>query len=203
VGVVSAGIYNGQGANRSEQNNSQHVALRLAYPVAVGRNQVVEGVVQGYTGRYVVPSSQRSAGATGPAEFADRRAAASLVLYPRPLGLQAEWTVGTGPAADPETDAIRQHRLSGGYVQAMLRTRVRGRAVIPYVRAQRYDGGKKFETDARLHRVREVEAGAEWLLMPGVEVTAAAMVASRRTADVASTSDQRGHRVRLQAQLVF
>jgi hypothetical protein len=203
VGVVSAGIYNGQGANRSEQNNSQHAALRLAYPLAVG-GQVIEGVVQGYTGRYVVPSSQRSVDATGPAEFADRRAAASLVLYPRPLGLQAEWTVGTGPAADPEARAIRQHRLSGGYVQAMLRTRVAGRRVIPYVRAQRYDGGKKFETDARLHRVREVEAGAEWLAAPGVELTTAAMAGSRRTADLGSpVSDQRGHRVRLQVQLVF
>jgi hypothetical protein len=72
------------------------------------------------------------------------------------------------------------------------------------VRAQRYDGGKKFETDARRHRVREVEAGVEWLATPDVELTAAFMAAERETSDLAAPDDlQRGHRLRLQAQVVF
>jgi phosphate-selective porin len=203
MGVVSLGVYNGQTANRPEQNDNLHVGLRLAYPVAVG-GQVVEPVLSGYTGRYVVTAAQRTAGNGADREFRDRRVAAALVLHPRPLGLQAEWNVGTGPEADPAARTIRQRRLSGGYVQAMLRVRALGRPVTPYVRAQRYDGGKKFETDARRHRVREVEAGVEWLVTPEVELTAAFMAVERETSDLATPENlQRGHRLRLQAQLAF
>jgi hypothetical protein len=203
LGVVSLAAYDGQTANRPEQNNNLHTAARLAYPFAVG-GQIVEGVLNGYVGRYVVTPAQRTAGGNGPREFADRRVGAALVLHPRPLGLQAEWNVGTGPEADPDTRTIREHRLSGGYVQAMLHTRALGRPVTPYARAQRYDGAKKFETDARRHRVRELEVGAEWLATPDVELTAAFMVAERETADFATPDNlQRGRRVRLQAQIAF
>lgn len=130
--------------------------------------------------------------------------AAALVLHPQPLGLQAEWNVGTGPEADPAARTVRAHRLSGGYVQATLRARALGRAVTPYARAQRYDGGKKFETDARRHRVREVEVGAEWLATPEVELTAAFAAAERETSDLATPDNrQRGRRVRVQAQVAF
>jgi len=202
-GVVSLAAYGGQTANRPEQNDNLHTAARLAYPFSVG-GQIVEGVLNGYAGRYVVTPAQRTAGGNDPLEFADRRVGAALVLHPRPLGLQAEWNVGTGPEADPDTRTIRQHRLSGGYVQAMLHTRALGRAVTPYARAQRYDGAKKFETDARRHRVRELEVGAEWLATPDVEVTAAFMAGERETADFVNPDDlQRGRRVRLQAQIAF
>jgi hypothetical protein len=76
--------------------------------------------------------------------------------------------------------------------------------VIPYVRAQRYDGGKKFETDARGHRVREVDAGVEWLPFSAVELTAELMLADRTTRDAAAPDDrQRGRRLRLQAQFNY
>jgi hypothetical protein len=202
VGVVSLGAYNGQTANRPEQNDNLHTVLRVAYPFAV-RGQFVEAAVHGYTGRYVVTAAQRTGGGT-PLEFADRRVGWALVLHPRPLGLQAEWNVGTGPEADPATRSIRERRLSGGYVQAMLRGRVRGRQVIPYARAQRYDGAKKFETDARAHRVRELEAGVEWGLSPELELTTAFMAAERTTSDLATAENrQRGHRARLQLQIAF
>ena len=202
VGIVSFGAYNGQTANRPEQNDNLHTVLRVAYPFAV-RGQFVEAAVQGYTGRYVVTAAQRSDGGA-PIEFADRRLAFALVLHPRPLGLQAEWNVGTGPEADPATRSIRERRLSGGYVQAMLRGRVLRRPALPYVRAQRYDGAKKFETDARRHRVRELEAGVEWALTRELELTTAVMTAERTTSDLATAENrQRGHRARLQLQLAF
>lgn len=203
-GVVAFGAYNGQTANRPEQGGNLHTALRLAYPFAVGGGQVVEAAVQGYRGRYVVVASQRTAETDGSAEFRDRRAAVSLVLHPRPVGLQGEWTLGVGPEADPATGTIREQRLRGGYLQATARTRVRGQTLTPYVRAQRYDGGKKFELDARGYRVREIEAGTEWAVTSDVELTAAYMAATRTTRDLASPDDrQRGHRVRLQAQFSF
>ena len=203
-GVVAFGAYNGQTANRPEQGGNLHTALRLAYPFAVGGGQVVEAAVQGYRGRYVVVASQRTEGSGGSAEFRDRRAALSLVLHPRPVGLQAEWNVGVGPEADPGARTIREQRLRGGYLQATVRTRVRGQTVTPYVRAQRYDGGKKFELDARGYRVREVEGGAEWAVTSDVELTAAYMAATRTTRDLASPNNrQRGHRARLQAQFSF
>jgi hypothetical protein len=75
---------------------------------------------------------------------------------------------------------------------------------MPYVRAQRYDGGKKFELDARRHHVREIEGGVEWTVTPETELTAAFMAAERNTADLATAeSRQKGRRVRLQAQFVF
>jgi hypothetical protein len=203
-GVVGFGAYNGQTANRPEQNGNLHTALRLAYPFAVGSGQVLEAGLQGYVGRFVVPSSQRSAGTGAAAEFADQRAAASLVLHPQPVGLQAEWTIGVGPEADPATRTIRERHLQGGYVQATVITRLRGQAVTPYVRAQRYDGGKKFELDARRYRVRELEAGAEWAPTPDVELTVAYLTAKRETSDLTSPDNsQKGHRARVQAQFSF
>ena len=203
-GVVSVAVYNGQTANRSEQNGNLHVGGRVAYPFALAAGQLLEAGVQGYVGRFVVPTTQRTANTGGDEEFADQRAAVSLVLHPRPVGVQVEWTRGRGPEADPAARAIRTRALQGGYAQAMVQTRLRGQLVTPYARAQRYDGGKKFETDARRHRVRELEVGAEWMLSPEVEFTAAFLAGERETADLATAAGpQRGRRVRVQAQFSF
>ena len=203
-GVVSVGVYNGQTANRSEQNGNLHAGARVAYPFAIGGGQLLEGAVQGYAGRFVVPATQRTADTGRDEEFADQRAAVSLVLHPRPVGVQVEWTRGRGPEADPAARAIRTRALQGGYAQAMVQTRVRGQLVTPYARAQRYDGGKKFETDARRHRVRELEVGTEWMLSPEVELTAAFLAGERETADLATADGpQKGRRVRVQAQFSF
>jgi hypothetical protein len=203
-GVISLAAYNGQTANRAEQNNSLHTAMRVAYPIALAGGQIIEPALFGYTGRYVVTAAQRTAGGNGSNEFRDERAGAALVLHPRPVGLQAEWTIGTGPQADAATKTIRERHLQGGYVQAMVRTTVDGHALTPYARAQRYDGGKKFELDAREHHVRELEIGSEYMMSPEVELTAAFMTATRETSDFVSVHNrQSGHRLRLQAQFMF
>jgi hypothetical protein len=203
--VLGLGVYNGQGTNRPERNDRQHVVARAAYPFVVGGRQYVEVGVQAYQGRYVVPATQRTdPAAAGAGEFADRRAAATLVVYPQPLGLQAEWNVGRGPEFDAGSGTLRERGLSGGYALLTYRVRRRSAVVIPFARVQRYDGGKKFETDARGHRVRELEVGAEWLAYSALELTAAYTVSDRTTRDATGPADrQRGRFLRLQAQFNY
>jgi hypothetical protein len=203
-GVLGAGVYNGQTANRAEQNDHQHVVARASYPFRLAGGQFVEVGAQAYRGRFVVPSSQLTAGVKAPREFDDRRAAATLVVYPQPIGLTAEWNVGRGPAFDSTSRTLREGRLSGGFAMLTYRAQSHGQVVIPFVRAQRYDGGKKLETDARFHRVREVDLGVEWLPFSAFELTAAYVVSDRATRDAAALdAHQRGRLLRLQAQFNY
>src|SRR5690606_26315556 len=126
-GVLNVGVYNGQGANRAEENDNLHAIARLAWPFRLPSGQFLEIGVQGYHGRFIV--TNRSPGVTGPTEFEDERAAFSAVLYPQPLGIQVEWNVGTGPEFDPAAGAIRAQRLDGGYIQLMYRARRNGHEI--------------------------------------------------------------------------
>jgi hypothetical protein len=201
-GVVGVGAFNGQTANRPEANENLHTVLRVAYPFRLANGQFIEVGAQGYTGRFVLP--QRTTGVTGGTEFKDERGAVTLVVYPQPLGLQAEWNIGSGPEVDPSARSIGVRRLDGGYVQAMYRARFDGQTLIPFVRAQRYDGGKKAEADARSYRVRELEIGAEWLPMSAFELTAMYTMSDRRYEDAANPRNhQRGQLLRLQAQFNY
>jgi hypothetical protein len=203
-GVLQVGVHNGQTANRPELNNSLHRVARLAWPFRFANGQFLELGVQGYAGRFVVPSAQRSAGVAGPLEFADRRAAATLVFFPQPLGIQAEWNTGRGPAFDSTTRTIREDDARGGYVQAMYRIRSGRQTVTPFVRYQRYDGGRKTDLDARRYRVRETELGVEWLPLPGFELTAQYTSSDRLQSDgTASANRQKGRLLRLQAQVNY
>jgi len=206
-GVVGVGAFNGQTANRPEANQASsnlHTVLRVSYPFRLANGQFIEVGAQGYTGRFVLPPNQRTSGVTGASEFDDERAALSLVVYPQPLGLQAEWNMGRGPEVDPAARVIDTRPLDGGYVQAMYRARFAGQTLIPFVRGQRYDGGKKAETDARSYRVRELEVGAEWLPMPAFELTAMYTISDRRYEDAADRDNrQRGRLLRLQAQFNY
>ena len=203
-GMVGVGVYNGQTANRPEANNGGHTAARVTYPFRFASGQFLELGVQGYTGTFTIPPAQRTAGVTGPPNFDDRRFAASMVYYPQPVGLQAEWNTGTGPEIDPATLVIDERRLEGGYVQTMLRTHVGKQSLIPFVRAQYYRGGKKLETDARSYRVREYEIGAEWLPLAALELTAQYTISDRRFEDAATPDNrQEGQFLRLQAQVNY
>ena len=73
-GVFGVGVYNGQTANRAEQNDNLHVAARLSYPFHIGK-QIIEPGIQAYAGKYVLPADIRSAGvkALQSFEFIDRR----------------------------------------------------------------------------------------------------------------------------------
>jgi hypothetical protein len=204
-GVVAFGVYNGQTLNRPELNDNRHVVARVAYPFELSGGQIIEPALQAYTGLYSTSSSQRTTGVIGGNTLRDERVAASFVVYPQPFGFQIEGTVGRGPEYNAETNQIELRNLTGGYAQLMYQAPwVEGQRWMPYLRAQYYDGGKKIETDARRHLVREYEMGAEWAPIPAFELTTAYTFADRLTADGARrNSDEHGRRLRLQAQFNY
>ncbi|MEQ1886699.1 MAG: porin [Bryobacteraceae bacterium] len=203
-GVFAAGLYNGQTLNRPEANNNLHFVTRLSYPFEMKNKQIIEAGIQTYTGRYAVTADQRTATNNGPINFADRRTAASFVLYPQPFGLQAEYNFGTGPQFNPATLRTEQRRLRGGYVQAMYMYKRHGQVFTPFARYQYYDGGKKAETDARSFLVKSLEAGLEWQPNPFIEWTAE-YVHGDRTFEDGRLPDNRqiGNILRLQLQLNY
>jgi phosphate-selective porin len=206
-GILSGGIYNGQGANRAEANDNKHVALRLSYPFVLPAGQIVELSAQGYYGTYTLTADLRTPGVAAPEgyDFDDRRVALSAVLVPRPIGLQAEWNWGDGPRFDPARNATVNGTVDGGYVQATYRILLpKGRVLFPYARWQHSEGGKKNELDARYYEVDEFEVGAEFLVIRAVELTAAYVHGERRFEDGANPDNlQSADFVRLQLQLNY
>jgi len=206
-GILSGGIYNGQGANRAEANDNKHVALRLSYPFTLPAGQILELSAQGYYGTYTLTPDLRTAGVAAPEgyDFDDRRVALSAILVPRPIGLSAEWNWGDGPRYDPARNATVNGKIDGGYVQATYRILLpRGRVLFPYARWQHYEGGKKNELDARYYEVDELELGAEFLVIRAVELTAAYVHGERRFEDGANPDNlQAADFVRLQLQLNY
>lgn len=205
-GVFGFGFYNGQTANRPELNNNRHVVARLSYPIKIG-NQVIEPGIQGYTGYYVMASSQLSAGikTNSDKNYLDERAAASFVLYPKPFGIIAEYNIGRGPEFNKQTDSIEVQNLHGGHITLSYQLRFKNKQIlIPFTRAQYYDGGKKHETDARSYTVRELEIGLEWQPVPQFEFVAMYTMSSRRFEDYIKQDNlQSGSLLRLQAQINF
>lgn len=208
-GVFGLGIFNGQTANKPEANKAQHVVARLSYPLLVGGKQIIEPGIQAYTGKYVVTPDQVSSG-VGIADkylkdgFDDQRIAASMVVYPQPFGFQAEYNVGRGPEFNPETNAIEVQNLHGGYAQAMYRKEVGSQVLIPFVKVQHYEGGKKHERDAPGYSVYETEVGVEWLVHKSVELTADYSIGDRTIRNAQNFDNrQHGSRLRLQAQFNF
>lgn len=206
-GVFALGIYNGQTANRPELNNNLHVVSRLSIPIQIG-SQIIEPGIQGYIGKYVVPSENRSANvkAVKSFEFNDQRAAASFILYPRPLGIQAEYNVGKGPRYNPGLDSISVQSLSGGY--ATISYKIIGKrkdeVFFPFTRIQAYNGGKKHELDARTYHVREIDTGVEWQFNKNFELTVSYVLSHRRFEDSRlKVNDQKGRLLRIQAQINF
>lgn len=172
-GVLGLGIYNGQTANRPEANDNQHLIARLSYPFLLPNGQFFEPGISGYTGIYTI---QRSAGVGGGDDFLDRRGAISFVLYPQPWGLQGEWTWGQGPQLNETLTAVERRSLEGGYLQIFYKVddvELFGQSgtFIPFVRLQRYDGGRKHEVDSPGQRIREAEIGFEYQLNRALELT--------------------------------
>ncbi|NEM96661.1 porin [Pontibacter burrus] len=209
-GVFGLGIFNGQTANKPEANNSQHVVARVSYPLQVGSKQIIEPGLQAYTGKYTVTPDQLSAGVTIPNAsqakdgFIDERIAATIVVYPQPLGFQAEYNIGRGPEFDPATSTIKVKDLHGGYAQTMYRIELDEQVLIPFVKVQYYDGGKKHERDATSYTVFETELGVEWQVIKNLELTADYSIGDRTSSNAANLNNrQHGNRLRLQAQFSF
>jgi phosphate-selective porin len=204
-GVLGFGVFNGQTANKPEQNDNLHIVARFSYPIEIN-NQIIEPGIQAYTGKYVVTADQRSSNVTGLPnfEYTDQRVAASFVLYPKPFGIQAEYNIGTGPEYDKNTNSIVERKLKGGYITASYLTKNKDQFIIPFSRITYYDGGKKHEFDARSYRVNEFELGLEWQPNKNLEFVAMYTISNRRFEDSREKDNfQKGSLLRLQAQVNF
>jgi hypothetical protein len=179
------------------------VVTRLTYPFQIG-DQILETGVQAYTGRFVLSSLTSGVKHAESLSYLDQRAAASLTLYPKPFGIQAEYNIGNGPEFNVLTDSIEVQSLRGGYAQVCYQLKLGSHTLFPFCRYQWYDGGKKHEKDARSYNVEEIEYGIEWQPMKQFELVAMYTVSKRRYEDFAKQDNfQSGSLVRLQAQVNF
>lgn len=204
-GVFGLGVYNGQTANREEQNLNKHVVIRFSYPVEIN-NQIIEPGIQAYSGKYVIASNQRSAGVkiNQSNEYVDQRIAASFILYPKPFGIQAEYNIGKGPEFDKAADSITTKNVRGGYITASYVMKKKNQFVIPFCRYQYYNGGKKHELDARSYNVNDFEMGIEWQPNKNFELVTVYTFSKRRYEDFKNKNNfQQGNLLRLQAQINF
>ncbi|HEY9130688.1 MAG TPA: porin [Dyella sp.] len=211
-GVFGLGFYNGQGANRSEQNNSLHTVAHFTYPFKLANGQYVEVGASAYTGRFKVgpPTSIAVDGQTftpvdaAPANGSlDQRVAAHFIYYPQPFGLQAEWTVGRGPELDLAERRIRSRSLRGGYVQAMYKIDGSYGSLIPYVKWQTFRGASKFDTNAPRFLLDETEVGVEWRPSSALEIAVAYANMRRSNLTAAPYTRVKGDLLRMQLQVNY
>ncbi|ERM84760.1 porin [Rhodonellum psychrophilum GCM71 = DSM 17998] len=201
-GVFGIGVYNGQTANMPDKNNSLHVVSRLTYPFELPSGQIIEGSLQGYTGKFVI--NRNPATDFVQTEFSEYRYGTSIIVYPQPFGLQAEFNWGRGPEYDPESNTVKDAPLRGGYVMASYFLKKGNDIFIPFSRYHYYKGGKKHELDAAKHRVNELEIGVEWQPHKAFELVAMYTISDRTFENSLNPDNrQKGSLLRLQAQINF
>jgi hypothetical protein len=199
-GMAAIGVYNGNGINIKDKNTNKHVVARLTYPFEIGGGQTLELGMGGYAGYYRITrgdgvSSYVAGGKND--DFLDVRLHAAVTLYPKPIGFQAEYNIGKGPALDGKI--VKDSFLNGGYAMLFARVPTSFGTFVPYVRGQYYHGGRKTETNAPLTIVKEVEAGVEWQVWKPLELTMAFTASDRETNRKGLT----GEFLRLQAQINY
>ena len=177
-GMLGVGVYNGETLNVAEANDNKHVVLHSTYPFELPYGQIVQVGVDAYRGTTNVNAGAVAPLAGGAAvnpslanggNINDERIGAHFVLYPQPFGLQAEWNWGRGPELNAARTAVQEGYLQGGYVQAMYKWN----NMIPYIRWQEYNGGKKNRTNSPFNIVRETEIGVEYQFSKALELTVA------------------------------
>lgn len=204
-GVAGLGVYNGQTANQPSFNKGVHIVGRFTYPFDI-KSQTLEVSLQGYTGKYQLDPTRISQGTKYRSDllYGDHRVAATFVLYPKPFGILAEYNYGKGPQFNRHTDSIETRMLHGGYVTLSYMQKIKSHFLIPFARAQFYQGGKKHELDARSYWVNEYELGIEWQPIKYFEFVAMYTYSKRRFEDFKTQENfQEGGLLRLQAQLNF
>jgi hypothetical protein len=202
-GVFGLGVYNGQTANRPEQNANRHIVGRLTYPFQY-KNQIIETSVMAYKGKFTLLSTSNGVKFAEDKLYDDERVGGTFVLYPKPFGILAEYNIGRGPEFDKFADSISTKALRGGFVTASYKLSIDNHTLIPFVRYQQYKGGKKHELDARSYRVKELEIGTEWQMGKNFELVVMYTMSSRRFEDFSTPNNyQRGNLLRIQAQMNF
>lgn len=204
-GVFAFGAYNGQTANKSEGNRNLHVVTRISYPFEIG-GQIIEPGLQAYKGKWAFGSEISSGVSINEKTYVDdERIAASFILYPKPFGIQAEYNIGKGPRYEKVTNSVVVSHLEGGYLTLNYKLDLpKQQYLYPFAKFQYYNGGKKFEKDARSYVVRDYELGIEWQPFKAFELTAEWVIADRTFEDSALRNNrQQGNLLRLQAQFNF
>jgi hypothetical protein len=205
-GCFGLGVYNGQTLNKAETNNNLHVVGRFTWPFQVS-SQIFEVGIQGYSGFYTVENLTSSSVATIPDKsYNDARYGASFVMYSKPFGILAEYTMGEGPCYDPEGDTIKIAPLEGGFVTVnyMLKLKKWNQVVTPYARAQYFSGGFKSEKDAAHYKVNDYEFGVEYQFYKNFELTVAYLMGDRHIRDKSNEAyDEKGNMVRIQMQFNY
>ncbi|MGC4097316.1 MAG: porin [Nitrospira sp.] len=208
-GVLGVGVYNGQTLNVSERNDNKHIVVHATYPLELPYGQIIQFGVDAYRGTFNVgaPSGTGLAGTptlVNNGNILDERVGVHFVLYPQPIGFQAEWNWGHGPQLNATRTAIEEGSIQGGYVQGMYRWVANDWAtLIPYVRYQEYSGGKKHRTNTPFNVVREWEVGMEWQFTKSLEFTIAYARSRRTDMQTAPYVIREGDIIRTQLQYNF
>lgn len=184
-GLFGLGVYNGQGGAFLEQNDNLNAVVRMTYPFELTNGQIVELSAQAYTGKFSVQSAPIRPLGVGPSTrplntietngrrgLIDERVGWSAIWYPQPFGLQAEWSIGRGPALNDQQTAVVVRRLDGGYVQAMYKidTPCHG-TFIPFAQWTYFRGGYRSQRNAPYVDINEWHFGCEWQISKALEFT--------------------------------
>lgn len=220
-GMFGIGFCNGQGGSLREQNDNLCLVARLTVPFEYGEGRHAEIGMQGYTGQYGVlgsPISPLGAGPavrpsgtveTGETGLRDERLAWTFVAYPEPIGFQAEWNVGNGPALNASQTAIGVESLTGGYAMIMGRRKLKKGELLPFARWNYFEGGYKTERNAPFVNVEEWELGLEWQFSKSLELVTMYTLTDRTSTTALSSANSRsyqqfeGQLVRCQVQVTW
>lgn len=203
-GALGVGVYNGQTINRLEKNGTMMTVAMATMPFRLdGLGGIFDGQVAeiGASGMLNKFRPEIRAGGVSAVNYDDNHVGIHAMLYPRPFGIQAEWTWGKSPEWDRATSSILSKDASGGYVMAMYRVPPSPIGqLIPFARWQHYRGGWKLATNAPRLETDEYEVGMEWLPMKELELTLSYANASRTEADERRVGQAKGDVVRAQVQ---
>ncbi len=206
-GAFGVGVFNGQGFARAETNDNVMTVAMATWPFeldALGNGmagQVLE--IGGAAVRNRIQPEIRTGGVS-PTLFADDRIGVHAMLYPQPIGFQAEWNWGRGPEYDRDLRGITTKSLNGGYFQAMGRiVRSPLGPFMPYARWQYYRGGWKAAINAPRLATDEFEIGIEFQPVEPLELTIAYARMHRTEADERRSGRAEGDVFRTQLQLNY
>lgn len=219
-GIFGLGFYDGQGGSLREQNDSQHLIARLTIPFCMN-NQLWEVSMQGFSGDYVVlgeriqplgvgaaaaPAGTRDLG--GAQGLLDQRFGWTLIKYPQPFGVQAEYTIGRGPQLNAAQTALEVDDLHGGYVMANYRYKSDNHGEFwPFLRYQYYRGGYRSSANAPYAEIDEWNIGVEWQMKKEFELVTEYLITDRTNLQAFSSGrsygQYNGHLLRFQFQINF
>jgi hypothetical protein len=206
-GLFAIGAYSGNGLNRADNNGQTHYVARVSYPFEFDNGQFLELGVQGYTGRFL-PTTASIDGVRptiGDVKgLRDERVGVTAILYPQPFGIEAEWNWGRGPVLSNDMSMISAESLSGGYIQASYRHIFDNQQeIVPFVRWQHFNGGRKFAENAPRNVVDELAVGLRYIPYPEVEMSLMYSHGDRTNTRSAPFDQVKSRFLSIQAQVNF